>query len=151
MRGYSPSVFLARREHPEVCDALLDLVGRLYPRNVVPSFGQQQPNHLLGFGVFSFTEVLEAEVALEVEDVFGGPVAVVEVAPGGEVVVLNDQPAEISLFGGVADLVDVFLEVELGSVNSEDGEPVVFVALMPCPQGRPSVLAVVSSVGPEVD
>ena len=27
----------------------------------------------------------------------------------------------------------------------------VFVALMPCPQGRPRVLAVVSGVGPEVD
>lgn len=36
-------------------------------------------------------------------------------------------------------------------MNSEDGEPVVFVALMPCPQGWPRVLAVVSGVGPEVD
>ncbi len=95
--------------------------------------------------------MLEAEVATEVEDVFGGPVAVVEEAPGGEVVVLDYEPAEVGFFGGVADLVDVFFEIELGGVNSEDGEPVVFVALMPCPQGRPSVLAVVSSVGPEVD
>ena len=95
--------------------------------------------------------MLEAEDVVGVEDVFGGPVSVVEVAPGGEVVVLDDEPAEVVLFGGFADVFDLLFEFELGGVNSEDGEPVVFVALMPCPQGRPRVLAVVSGVCPEVD
>lgn len=95
--------------------------------------------------------MLEAEVAIGIEDVFSGPIAVVEEAPGGVVVVLNDQPAEFVLFGSRTDFVDVLFKIELGSVYSKDGEPVVFVALMPCPQGRPRVLAVVSSVGPKID
>ncbi len=84
--------FPVNRERPEVCDALLGLVRRLNPRNIIPGFGQKQSNYLLGLRVFSFAEVLEAEVVVGVEDVFGGPVAVVEVAPGGEVVVLDDEP-----------------------------------------------------------
>ena len=106
---------------------------------------------MFGFGVFSLAEVAEAEVALRVEDVLGGPVSVVEVSPGRVFVVLDYQPAEFVLFGGGAHVFDLLLVLEFGSVHSEDGEPGVSVALMPCPQGWPRVLAVVSSVCPEID
>ena len=60
----------------------------------------------------------EAEVARGVEDVFGGPVAVGEVVPGGVVVVLYDEPAEVVLFGGCAHFFDLLLVLEFGSVHS---------------------------------
>ena len=73
---------------------------------------------MFGFGVFSFAEVAEAEVAVEIEHVFGGPVAVGEVAPSGVIVVLDDEPAEVAFFGGVAHLLDFLLVLEFGSVHS---------------------------------
>lgn len=73
---------------------------------------------MLGFGVFAFAEVAEAEVAVEVEHVFCGPVAVGEVSPGGVFVVLYDEPSDVVLFGGVCQTIDLFFVIEFGSVHS---------------------------------
>ena len=68
----------------------LKQIRRLNPRNIVARFVQEESDYLLCFLVLAFAEVSEAEVAFGIEDVFGGPVAVFEVAPGGVVVVLDD-------------------------------------------------------------
>ena len=60
----------------------------------------------------------EAEIACGVEDVFCGPVAVGEVAPSGVVVVLDDEPADVVLFGGGAHFLDLLFVLEFGSVYS---------------------------------
>ena len=72
---------------------------------------------MFGFGVFSFAEVAEAEVAVGVEHVFGGPVSVCEVAPGGVVVVLDDEPADVVLLGCFGQTIDLFFVIEFGGVH----------------------------------
>ena len=93
-------------------------IRRLDAADVVAGFVEEEADDLLGFGVFAFAEVAEAEVAFGVEHVFGGPVAVGEVAPGLVVVVLDDEPAEVVPFGGFTHVVDALLEIEFGSVHS---------------------------------
>ena len=58
----------------------------------------------------------ESEVAIRIDHVLGRPVAVVEAAPGGVVVVLDDQPLQVVLNCGVSDLFDVFLKLKFWCV-----------------------------------
>lgn len=73
---------------------------------------------MLGFGVFAFAEVLEAEVAVEVKHVLSGPVSVGEVSPSGVFVVLHDEPSDVVFFGCVGQTIDLFFVIEFGSVHS---------------------------------
>ncbi len=108
---------------PPLARETLDLhslqnVSRFDPRNIKPSFVKQEADNLLRLLILPFAEVAEAEVAFGIEDVFGGPVAVGEVAPGGIVVVLDHEPADVVLFDGGAKSFDPLLEIEFGSVHS---------------------------------
>lgn len=60
----------------------------------------------------------EPEIAAGIDDVLRRPVAVVEAAPCAVVVVLDDQPLQVVLDGGVVDLFNVFLKLELWGVNT---------------------------------
>ena len=71
---------------------------------------------MLSLCVPSFPEMSKPEFAVRIDHVLGGPVAVVEAAPGGVVVVLDDQPLQVILNGGVFDLFDVFLKLEFWCV-----------------------------------
>ena len=109
--------------HPSVWPAAktprvsLQRIRRLDAADVVASFIQEEADYLFGFGVFAFAEVAEAEVAIKVEHVLGGPVSVCEVAPGGVVVVLDDEPADVVLFGRASQTVDFFFVLEFGGVH----------------------------------
>ena len=58
----------------------------------------------------------ESEGAVGIDHVLGGPVSVVEAAPCCVVVVLDDQPLQVVLNGGVSDLFDVLLKLEFGGM-----------------------------------
>src|SRR5207244_2635542 len=71
--------------------------------------------------------------------------------PDGEVVVLHDRVLDLQLPHGVHDLVERLLPRELGAVHADDGEPLLGVPLVPVPQLRDDVFAVVSAERPELD
>ena len=97
---------------------LVEFEGRLYVRYIVACFSQQQADCLLSLRVLPLAEVTEPEIAAGIDDVLRWPIAVVEAAPCAVVVVLDDQPLQVVLNGGVADLFNVLLELELWGMNS---------------------------------
>ena len=108
------------------------------------------PNHGLRFGVGSFAEVLVADDAVLVDEVLGGPVAVVEGVPGVEVVVLHNGPGEAVIGNSLPDVVNVMLELELRGVDADDNEAIVGVLRMPNLEVGKGAYAVDAGVGPEV-
>jgi hypothetical protein len=54
------------------------------------SLGQQFSNGLIGLGVGSFTQVALLDVAILVDEIFGGPGVVEKGVQGGVVIVLSD-------------------------------------------------------------
>ena len=79
----------------------------------------------------ALAEVVEADAAVAIDEVEGGPVVVVERAPDGEVVVDHDRVADAQIANRAAHVAEVVLEPELGRVHADDDEPVVAIPLGP--------------------
>jgi hypothetical protein len=71
--------------------------------------------------------------------------------PDREVVVDDDRIVDAEVGDGVADVVEVVLEVELGRVHADDDEPGRGVLLRPRPDVRQRPQPVDAGVRPEVD
>jgi len=92
-----------------------------------------------------------ADVAGGVDQVLRGPVLVAERVPGAVVVVLDDRVAKAELGDRVFDVRGLPLERELGSVNADDHQAAVAVALPPGLDVGQRANAIDARVGPEVD
>ena len=89
--------------------------------------------------------------ALGVDEVEGGPVVIVERLPHGVVVVDGDGIADVHRLEGDPHPVEVFLEVELGCLHADDGQPVVRVLVGPGPHEGKGANPVDAGVGTEAD
>ena len=92
-------------------------------------------NHL-GSLVLTFAEVVVADPALGIDEVERRPVVVVEGLPHGVVVVDGDRVPDIELLDAATDVVEIPLELELGSLHADDGQSVTGVLLRPGPHVR---------------
>src|SRR5215210_7446800 len=95
--------------------------------------------------------MLVADEAVRVYEVAGGPVPVVVGVPGGAVVVEDDGVADASLLDGPLDAGRVLLELELRPMDADYQQPIVLVLLVPLVEVWLNVLAVVATVGPELE
>jgi len=69
--------------------------------------------------------------SLRVGDVHGRPVVVVERAPDRKVGVERDRIFDLHLLHGLAHVVYVVLERELGRVDADHDQPLILVPLRP--------------------
>ena len=91
-----------------------------------------------------------ADVAALVNQVQGGPVAVLVGAPGCAVIVLCYRVRDIQINDGLFQVVQVFFVGELRIVIADDNQTFIFVCVVPFPQRGNYVLAVNSAKGPHV-
>jgi hypothetical protein len=96
-----------------------------------PVDAEQAPDDPLGFVVATFAEVVVADVPVRVDEIEGGPVVVGERVPDSVVVVGGNRVLDRSLLGRLPHAVDLTLERELRSVDSDDVQPVVVIGLRP--------------------
>ena len=113
-------------------------------------FYQSVADAFLGFAVGALAEVAVNLFAPGVEQIFGRPVAVFKVAPGGHIVVLGNGPADVVVGDGVGHIVVVFLKLKLRRVDAQDDQAVILVAAPPFPQVGQGADAVDAGVSPEV-
>jgi hypothetical protein len=88
-----------------------------------PVDAEQALDDALGFLVASFAEVVVADESVRVEEVQRRPVVVGEGAPDLVVVVDGNRVVDRSLLRRLPYAVDLMLERELGSVDSDDDQP----------------------------
>src|SRR5262249_31313641 len=101
--------------------------------------------------VVPFAELMVAYPSLRVDEVEGWPVLVLEGAPDGVIAVDRDRIADPHVPDRAADVVDVLLERELGSMDADDGQPPVLVLLGPGSDIGKRAQPVDAGVGPDVD
>ena len=112
---------------------------------------QELLDRSLGLLVVALAEVVEADSAVAIDEVQGGPVAVRQRLPDGEVVVDDDRVVDAQLAGRMTHVVEVVLEAELGAVHADDDEPAVAVPLGPRSDVRQRPQPVDARVRPDVD
>ncbi len=83
-------------------------------------FDEQAADRALLGGVFALAEVLQADAALSVDQVLGGPVLVVVGVPRAVFVVLDDGVVDPVLGDRGGDVGGRVLEGELGRVDADD-------------------------------
>jgi hypothetical protein len=88
---------------------------------------QQVLDHPLAFVVLALAEVVVADPALRVCEVDGRPIPVGEGAPHPIVAVERDRVPDSHGLCGLADVLDLALERELGRMDTDDDEPQVAV------------------------
>jgi hypothetical protein len=88
---------------------------------------------------------------LSVGDVHGRPIAVAESAPDPVIAVERDRILDPQVLRGLADVVDVLFERELGRVDADHHKPLVCVLLEPGADIAERAEPVDAGVGPEVD
>jgi hypothetical protein len=100
---------------------------------------------------FSVPAVRVADVALPVDVVLRGPVAVAPRCPGPEVVVERDGVVDPERLHGLLDVPGNVLEGELGRVHSDDDKARVPIRVVPALHVGQRANAVDAGVRPEVD
>ena len=95
--------------------------GALLDAAQVPAgFLEELADRPLGFEIVAFAEMLVADAHVRGDQIFGRPVAIVEGAPGAEVVVLRDHVLDAVLLDRLLDVGAHFLELELGRVHADE-------------------------------
>src|SRR5712692_8752966 len=92
--------------------------------------------HVLGGAVAAFAYVLIPEAPLSVGDPFLGPVLGSELVPDRHVVVERYWVVDVQVLDGRGDVGVIFLEVELGRVDSDDDQSVLAIPVVPGSQVR---------------
>src|SRR5271165_4067765 len=113
---------------------------------VVEEFSDQG----FGAGVVAFAEFDVPNRASGVDQVFGGPISVAVVRPGGQVVVERDRVGDVQV-GAAGDVAGDFFEGVLGAVHADGLKPRALVSVVPVDDMGDGALAVDAGVGPEVD
>jgi len=119
--------------------------------DVDTGLAQEHLEDHLGFLVLALTEVVVPDPTLGVGEVQRWPVVVVECPPDRVVVVHRHRIGDVHLRDGAVNVVEVALELELGSLHPDDDEPVSRVLVRPCPHVRQRADPVDARVGAEAD
>ncbi len=118
---------------------------------LVTGLAQEHLNRPLALVVRTLAEVVLPDSSLCVGDVHGGPVPVAERPPDAVVAVERDRELDPHRLGGLADVLDVALERELGRVHADDDQSPVAVLLRPRADIRERAEPVDAGVRPEVN
>ena len=113
--------------------------------------GEQALNDHFRLFVCALAEVVMPDVPLGIDEVESRPVLVVERCPDPVVAVDRDRVIEAHLLHGPADVVDVFLEGELGRVDADRHQALILVPLGPRPDVGKLAQPVDAGIGAEVD
>ena len=106
---------------------------------------------LLRRGLPALADVSLTDVALGVGQVVGGPVVVVEVAPGGQVGVDRDGVGDAQALDAATHIVHLLLEGVLRGVDADHLKAVLGVGLVQLLDAGDRALAVDAGVCEEVD
>src|ERR1700722_19637541 len=107
-------------------------------------------NHLFALAVTAFPEVAKAQVAILIEQVFGGPVAVGERFPYLAIAVDHHRIGQPKLANAAIYVRFILREGKLRRVHADHSQSLVPIALMPGLHVRQSSNAVDASVIPEI-
>jgi hypothetical protein len=118
---------------------------------VAAGLAKQLLDRPLALCVSAFTELVVPDSPLGVGDVHGGPVPVAERPPNRIVAVERDRILDRHVPGGLADVVDVALERELGRVDADHHEALICVLLGPRAHISERAQPVDAGVRPEID
>ena len=92
-------------------------------------FGQGISYCLFNFDISAFTEVLVAQLAVDSDQVLGGPESIAERVPCAVVVIEYYRPFDAFAFDGFSDVLDFLFE--FGCVDAENDQPPVRVLRLP--------------------
>jgi len=99
------------------------------------SLGQQFSNGLIGLGVGSFTKVAVLDVAILVDEIFGGRSVVEKGVPDGVVIVLSDGMLQTVDDDSFCYVLLNLLELKLRRVHPEDYQaPITVFFAIPSPR-----------------
>src|SRR6266446_2975190 len=98
----------------------------------VSRLGQQLLNDLFRLLVFTLAELMVPNAPLRIDNVKGRPILVLESAPYRKVAIDRDRIVDPHVLGGSANVVDVLLECEFGSVDADHDQALILVFLGPC-------------------
>src|ERR671925_766682 len=115
------------------------------------ALAQQVLDHPLAFVVLAPAEVVVPDPALRVCEVDGRPIAVGEGPPHPVVAVERDRVLDSHGLHGLADVLDLALERELGRMDADDDEPQVAVFRGPRAHEGQRAEPVDAGVRPEID
>jgi hypothetical protein len=101
--------------------------------------------------ILTLAELVVSDVSLRVGDVHGWPVPIAEGTPDRIVDIQRDRLLDAHILRGVADVVDVVLELELGCMDADHGQSQILVLLGPGANISERAEPVDARVGPEVD
>ena len=118
---------------------------------LVRGLAQQVLDHPLAFVVLALAEVVVPDPAFCVCEVDGRPVPVGEGAPYPVVVVERDRVLDPHRLHGLADVLDLALERELGRMDADHDEPQVAVFRVPRAHEGQRAQPVDAGVRPEID
>ena len=123
-------------------------MNRLLTRNVL---GQQRADDLFAPLIVALADVNVAKLAGFVNKVYRWPVLISIGLPGAKVIVNGDRIRHAQTGDGVLDVVQVLFIVELGAVNADDDQALVFVLGIPFLHRRNHMDAVDSAKRPKVN
>ena len=83
-------------------------------------FSQDISYFLFNLDISAFTEVLVTKLAVDSDQVFGGPESIVERVPCAVVVVEYYGPFDALTLDGFSNVFDFLFEIELGCVDTEN-------------------------------
>src|SRR2546421_4615164 len=133
----------------------LDAIGSDRDQVVTDALASGLPQQLLNdpFALFvlTFAELVMPDSSLRVRDVHRGPVPVAESTPDRIVAVERDRIPDPHVLCGLAHVVDVALERELGRVDANNDQPPVAVLLGPRADVSQRAEPVDAGVRPEID
>ena len=115
------------------------------------AFAQQLLNDPFAFVVRTLAVVVVANSSFPVSDVRGRPVVVAERLPDRIVRIERDRILDPHLLRGLADVVDVALERELGRVDADHDQAIIRVLLRPRTDIAERAEPVDAGVRPEID
>ena len=127
--------------------AALDRFGQL---NARVGLHDQFAHQLFGFCVGPFSFVDLAYHALVVHQVVCGPVAVVEVPPGGKAIVLGHRVVDVLFPSRRLHVCRLVFEAVLGCMHANNNKTVIPVSVIERGKVLVGALAVDASIGPEI-
>src|SRR5262245_23413602 len=112
---------------------------------------QQFLNEFFGLLVLAFAEMMMARAPLRVDEIERRPILVLEAAPYGIVVVDGDRKSQSHRLCGLAHVIEVFLEAELGRVYADHHQSLILVFLGPGTDVGHRAQPIDAGIGPEID
>ena len=85
-----------------------------------------------------------------VREIVRRPIAVMEVLPGGEAIILRHRVLDVLCYDGLPNVVHIPFECVFGCVHANDVEAIVFVVVVKLDDVLVGALAVDAGIGPKI-